>query len=77
MAAECPIQLAEQRGAELRVAGQTGVIGGQASQRGEPELLTGGDARGTVTGEHGRVTAESAGAPPGLAWMTNAAVPIN
>jgi len=58
-----PFQVADQRGAELRVGGQVRVVSGQAHQRGEPESLVGGDAHVAVVGEHGRVAAEPLGVP--------------
>ncbi len=59
-----PLEVADQRGPELRVVRQRGVVGGQAHQRREPEPLLGGDPQVPVMGEHPFVPAEPLACTP-------------
>ena len=62
-----PLEVADQRGPELGIAGQPGVVGREAHQRGEAEPLLGGDPEPAVVREHRLVPAELVGVRRGTA----------
>ena len=59
--AGAPLEVADQRRAELRVGRQVGVVGRQAHRRREPVPLLGGDPEVAVVREHPLVAAELVG----------------
>ena len=50
-----PLDVSHKRRAELGIIGQTGVVGGEAQQRGEAKPLLGRDRNLAVLGEHALV----------------------
>ena len=56
-----PLEVSNERGAELRIAGQSRVVGGEAHKRGKPEPLLGRDPEAAVVSEHVLVAAEVVG----------------
>ncbi len=62
-----PFEVADERGPELGIAGQVGVVGGEAHQGGKPEPLLGGDGEVEVVGQHGVVPTARFGVGRGAA----------
>jgi hypothetical protein len=56
-----PLEVADERSAELRILRKTGVVGRQAHQRGETVALLGCDREVAVVGDHVFVAAELGG----------------
>src|SRR5215218_5645639 len=62
-----PLDVCDQRRAELGIVWQAGVVGGEAEQRREPKSLLGRDREPAVVGEHALVATELLGVARGTA----------